>query len=99
MPVRFGGGGRFPVGCGRAGRWADQFRKTLWQEALARYVTTAKSVAVIGDGTAWVWAMASHLFPYGVQMVDWYHLTEHLWEAAGVVHGEETPETAALLEG
>ena len=77
---------------------AEQFRETLWQEALARGVMTARAVAVIGDGAPWVWEMADHLFPYATQILDWYHLTEHLWTAAKVVHGEGTPETAALAK-
>jgi hypothetical protein len=76
---------------------AEQFRETLWQEALARGVTTARSVAVIGDGAPWIWEMAGHLFPYATQILDWYHLTEHLWTAAKVVHGDGRPETAALV--
>ena len=40
--------------------------------------------------------MASHLFPYATQILDWYHLSEHLWEAAKVVHGEGAEESAAL---
>ena len=76
---------------------AEQFRDTLWQEALARGVTTARSVAVIGDGAPWIWEMAGHLFPYAIQILDWYHLTQHLWTAAKVVHGEGTPATTALV--
>jgi hypothetical protein len=77
---------------------AEQFRDTLWQEAVARGVTTARSVAVIGDGAPWIWEMVSHIFPRATQILDWYHLTEHLWTAAKVVHGEGTPETAALVK-
>ncbi len=77
---------------------AEQFRETLWQEALVRGVSRARSVAVIGDGAPWIWEMASHLFPYATQILDWYHLTEHLGTAAKVVHGESTPETKALVE-
>jgi hypothetical protein len=77
---------------------AERFRDTLWQEALARGVTTARQVAVIGDGAPWIWEMASHLFPYATQILDWYHLTEHLWTAAKVVHGEGKPETEVLVK-
>jgi len=82
------------------GDWerAEQFRETLWREALVRGVSTARSLAVIGDGAPWIWEMASHLFPRGVQVLDWYHLTEHLGRAAKVLHGEKTPETTALVE-
>jgi len=63
-----------------------------------RGVSGARSLAVIGDGAPWIWELASHLFPYATQILDWYHLTEHLGTAAKVVHGEGTPETTALLE-
>jgi hypothetical protein len=77
---------------------AEQFKETLWQEALVRGAFTAKAVAVVGDGAPWVWEMASWLFPHAIQILDWYHLTEHLWVAGKVVHGEGKPETAALVK-
>lgn len=75
---------------------AEQFRDTIWQEAVVRGVTRARAVAVVGDGAPWIWELVSHLFPYATQILDWYHLTEHLWAAAKVVHGESSPETKAL---
>ena len=77
---------------------AELFRETLWQEALVRGAPTARSVAVLGDGAPWIWEMASYLFPYATQILDWYHLTQHLWTAGKVVHGEGAPETTALVE-
>ena len=53
---------------------------------------------MIGDGAPWVWELASHLFPRAVQILDWYHLSEHLWEAARVVHGEGTVLTERLAK-
>lgn len=75
---------------------AEQFCKTLWKEALARGAPDAAAIAVIGDGAPWVWEIASLLFPRATQILDWYHLTEHLWEAAKAVHGEGGAETKAL---
>lgn len=77
---------------------AKEFVDTLWQEALARGVPTAAAVAVVGDGAPWVWDIASTLFPRAVQILDWYHLCEHLWEAGRTVHGEGSAETKALVE-
>ena len=77
---------------------AEEFRTTLWQEALVRGAPTARSVVVLGDGAPWIWETASYLFPRAVQILDWYHLTEHLWEAGKVVHKEGTPETRELVE-
>jgi hypothetical protein len=77
---------------------AQQFRETLWQEAVVRGITTARAVAVIGDGAPWIWDLVEYLFPYATQILDWYHLTEHLGAAAKVVHGEGKPQTTALFE-
>ena len=77
---------------------SSDFSGTLWQEALARGAPTASAQAVIGDGAPWVWEMASLLFPRATQILDWYHLTEHLWQAGRVIHGEGTAETTAIVE-
>jgi hypothetical protein len=77
---------------------AEQFRGTLWREALVRGVSRARSVAVIGDGAPWIWELVAELFPWATQILDWYHLSEHLHTAAKAVHGEGKPETTALVE-
>jgi len=77
---------------------AEQFRETLWREALVRGASTAGVVAVLGDGAPWVWETAAHLFPRAVEILDWYHVSEHLWAAGKAVHGEGKPETARLVE-
>lgn len=79
-------------------RSAEEFRALVDQEALVRGAALARSQAVLGDGAVWVWEIASHLFPRAVQILDWYHLAEHLWEAARVVHGEGTEPTQRLAE-
>jgi hypothetical protein len=75
----------------------SEFVDSVWQEALVRGAPTAGTVAVIGDGASWVWEIASVVFPGAVEILDWYHLCEHLWEAARAVHGEATPETEELV--
>jgi hypothetical protein len=87
-----------PQGISYVADWesAQQFADTLWREALARGAPTAKAQAVLGDGAPWVWELASLLFPRATQILDWYHLTEHLWTAAKVVHGEGSEETKSL---
>ncbi len=81
-------------------RWepAAQFAETLWEETVVRGLATARSVAVLGDGAAWIWNLADALFPRATQILDWYHLSEHLWKAARVVHGEGTAPTERLAK-
>jgi hypothetical protein len=58
-------------------------------EALGR--PRAGRLVVLGDGAAWIWNLADMHFPGAVQIVDWYHATEHLWLVANAVWGEEHP--------
>jgi hypothetical protein len=79
-------------------RSAEEFKELVDEEALVRGAPRARAQAVIGDGAPWIWELASWLFPRAVQILDWYHLSEHLWTAARVVHGEGTEPTKRLAE-
>jgi hypothetical protein len=37
---------------------------------------------VAADGAEWPWTVAADLFPDSTQIVDWYHATQHLAQAA-----------------
>lgn len=39
-------------------------------------------LCVIGDGAKWIWNQAKELFPTAVQVLDYYHLSEHLHKVA-----------------
>lgn len=55
-------------------------RSVGWQQARSR--------AFIADGAHWLWNIASTYFPSATQILDWYHLSEHVHKAAGIVFGE-----------
>lgn len=44
--------------------------------------------AFIADGGAWIWQEVGKYFPRSVQVLDFYHVTEHLWEVARSRYGE-----------
>jgi hypothetical protein len=50
-----------------------------------------RDVAIVADGADWIWQEAGKHFPRSVQVVDYYHVTEHLWEYARVRFGEGKP--------
>lgn len=70
---------------------AASFGQRLWCEAARRGVLTAREVVVIADGAHWLWDLADEHFPEATQIVDWYHATHSLWQAAHAVYGEGTP--------
>jgi hypothetical protein len=45
-------------------------------------VPTAQDSCVCADGAAWIWNIADEYFPVSRQIVDWFHATQHLSQAA-----------------
>lgn len=61
-----------------------------WTEAQRRGWEQARDTQVIGDGAPWIWNLAQDHFYDSQQVVDWYHATQHLAEAARLLKGEGT---------
>jgi hypothetical protein len=64
------------------------FGRALWLEACRRGVTQAKEIVAVGDGAHWIWNLVDEHFPGAIQIVDWYHATEYIWNVAHAVYGE-----------
>jgi len=58
----------------------------------------AKELIVLGDGAVWIWRLAARQFPTAIQIVDFYHASEHLWNVARARFGEGSPEAKAWVE-
>ncbi len=78
---------------------AETFGRLLWLEAARRGVLWAKEVVVIGDGSHWIWNLAADHFPQAVQIVDWYHASQYVWNVAHACYGEGTTKATAWAEG
>ena len=66
--------------------------KRMYAEAQLRGAQHAERIAVIGDGADWIWNQSQEHFPGAIEIVDWYHAIEHLWEVANVLFGQGTNE-------
>jgi hypothetical protein len=81
--------------------------EVVWAEAARRGWEQAEESEVIGDGAPWIWNLAADHFYDSHQVVDWFHASEHLGEAARLLKGEGTPAATcwfnarqtALFEG
>lgn len=47
-----------------------------------------RDIAVVADGATWIWQEVGKYFPRSVQVLDFYHVTQHLWCAAQARFGE-----------
>jgi len=48
----------------------------------------AKTIVFLGDGAAWVWALARVNFPSAICILDYYHACEHLTLLCEALYGE-----------
>jgi hypothetical protein len=67
----------------------DEFAPAVWTLALQHGVVHAADSAVVADGAEWIWNLVADYFPDSVQVVDWYHATQHLANAAHALHADD----------
>jgi len=77
---------------------AEPFGKLLYSEALRRGVEQAGEVVFVADGAAWIWNLAAHHFPGAIEIVDWYHAKQHLWEVANSWYGEGSSKARSWVK-
>ncbi len=67
----------------RAGLWdAATFTNHHWAEACRRGLEKAKTVVCISDGALWIWAMVFLCFSTRIEILDWWHAVQRLWDIA-----------------
>lgn len=73
---------------------ADDLGKRMYVEALKLGFDPEKSrPVVVADGAHWIWNWAEVSLPKGrVEIIDFYHASEKLWEVKRAVFGEENPQ-------
>lgn len=63
------------------------FTQRVLREAARRRFTDASRTVVLGDGAPWIWKIAQELFPRAIQIVDRFHVKQHLSEVAKALYG------------
>lgn len=67
------------------------FGRALYLEGYRRGAAHAQEVVAIGDGAHWIWKLVGEHFPNAIQIVDWYHASQYVWNVAKAVYGDGTP--------
>ena len=68
----------------------ESFGHKLVTEAKRRGAEVAKELIFIGDGAKWIWNLCAREFPKAIQVLDWYHAVEHLWDVGRAYFGEKS---------
>lgn len=71
---------------------ADDLARRVWELACRWKWWSALHVVVLGDGAEWIWNRAKELFPEAVQILDLFHVEEHIWDVARKMYGGRGPQ-------
>lgn len=74
----------------------EDLGKRLYVEAVKLGLAEDTRVVVVADGAHWIWTWAETSLPKDrVEIIDFYHASEKLWEVSRAVFGEENSEGQA----
>lgn len=63
-----------------------EFKKLVWYCALQRGYGSYKDTVLISDGAAWIRVLKHDLFPNATHILDFYHLSEKVWDFSKVIY-------------
>jgi len=72
----------------------QRFGLSLWGLAAQCGMLQAQEVIFISDGGAWCDTVAESYFKDTTRILDWYHLSEHIWEAGRALYPDDAKAAA-----
>lgn len=66
---------------------AEEFGERIYPEAVRRGMYDAALVVVLGDGAEWIWNLCEMHFPQAIQIMDLYHVREHVAKLCRLLFG------------
>lgn len=66
------------------------FTQRVLREASRRRFTQAQRTVVLGDGALWIWSIAQELFPRAIQIIDRFHVKQHLSDVSKAIYGNDS---------
>ena len=92
-----------------SGRWHKQvlasrndperFGLDLWSLAVRCGMLTAPEVIFISDGGTWCSTVAELYFKDATRILDWYHLSEHIWETGRGLYPQDEKSARRWVDG
>ena len=72
---------------------AAEFGQLVWSSGVARDAQLAHELVILGDGADWIWNQVQANFPGAIEILDWFHASQHLMPIAQDAF--DTPEKQA----
>ena len=70
----------------------------LGRELSSAGVEKAKQVVCINDGAIWIWMMVFVCFPRRIEILDWWHMLQYVWQLAAEALGPNSAEASAWVD-
>lgn len=67
----------------------EEAAEALRQVKAAGLIPEEVRLCVIADGARWIWKQAQTLFPSAVEILDYYHCSEHVHKVAALQYGAQ----------
>jgi len=77
---------------------ASEFGHSVWRSGVARDAQLAHELVILGDGADWIWNMVSAHFPNAIQILDWFHASEHLAPVAQAAFSSQEAQAAWISQ-
>jgi hypothetical protein len=77
----------------------EEAGERLSAEAARRGIGLDEKVVCLGDGAPCNWTQFEMHFANRVEVLDWYHAMEHLWEAGNGIFGQGTVQAKRWVKG
>lgn len=65
----------------------------VWGSGVAQNAQLAHELVMLGDGADWIWNLVKVHFPEAIQILDWFHASEHLMPVAQAVFATDNEQT------
>ena len=85
----------------RVVRWQGQpleFGQRLHWEAQCAGLGRARQALVLGDGIPWIWNLKADRWPKALELLDFWHGSQHVWELGQALCGGQELETKTWVE-
>jgi len=76
----------------------SEFAQRVWREAQRRRFQGAARRVALGDGAPWIWNLIQELFPGATEIVDRFHVKQHLSEVAKALYPTDPPRAHQWAE-
>ena len=75
----------------------EAFRPLVLELGRQWQLAQARELIVLGDGAVWIWLLAAQYYAHAIQILDFWHMTDHLWNVARARHGKGTEAAQAWV--